>query len=194
MPSSLTAYFGTATDISATHGSLWNNSSNAVGVEDGSYSTSTTSGGSNTLTDILYFSDWQESVPGDATINGIVIAIYGHASVASNGNGSGNLGLLTSAVTQVGATKPNVITFPLSDSWMFAGGPSDEWGASLSSAVINRTSFGFGVQILNTTVNCEFLIDAAKMTVYFTPSGVLHVERPGVRIYTPDDRFLLEEC
>lgn len=181
MPSSGPAYFSTVVSQSAGN-TPWSNPANAEGAADGSYATETLSLSS---TDDLVFSHWSGSaIPSNATINGILVELYGHSNIPA-----GNAWLQTGP-TQIGSTRFGVVAFTGSDSWVSIGGSSSNWGASLTPAIVNSSSFGFACQFVNSAGSVS--VDTARMTIYYTLPGVGAVAE--VRVFMPDDQPILEQC
>lgn len=145
--STLTAYTGTGANVSPGSGNAWANPTNIQGAPDLAYSTGflNWSGSNRINTQYLQASNFGFAVPSVNSIQGIQVDITGHwtqttgtgkpfltAQLMTNGVAVGNIQSNT-----FGSTTDFTLTF---------GGPSDTWGTTLSSFLVNAANFQVQIQ------------------------------------------------
>ncbi len=155
---------GTAAQT-ATGGDVnWSNPNN-IKTSGASYATFTVVAVSST-SQLLQGTNFGFSIPGGATINGIVVSLYDSAEGSAADLAS--LSLLkagSAAGTPIGATAATgTLTF---------GSSSSLWGTTWTPAQINDSGFGFEIQAEGTNYYgpAGVVTNAWSITVYYTPSG-----------------------
>lgn len=135
-----------------------------VTVSDGKYAHSSNKGSLR----ILRVTQFGFSIPAGATINGVYVetqrkkVIYGgdispYGSLQLQNNGT-NLG-----------TAKSLTAWPSKEAWDNWGGTDDVWDASLTSEIINATTFGVDfVGVGVTSILAGAYVNCVKITVYYT--------------------------
>ena len=188
----------TVTDLTPGVGQPWTNPSYASAL-DASYATATSP--QNVSTNALYFLDYGFNIPATATITGarISLAAFVGATATStetsvklvyNGSVLGDTFAL--AYPMLTWTTPAVfLGYPfLTNTSMFANTTS-----ALNPSVVNDSSFGFRISIMNKDVTTRvFSVDYARIVIYYTDntdmlntyhetngnSSTIYHERPNV--------------
>lgn len=146
----------------------WDNPANA-GASDGSYATfSSTS--VYQYTGYLKGLDGHFSIPGDATITGIMVQIERHAD---NFNSvrfvDSSLVLFKNGVLAGDDKYDSGTLYPSDDTVATYGGPSDLWGITWNPADVNATDFGVGLAVfpLPPCFPSTVYVNTIQITVYF---------------------------
>lgn len=127
----------------------------------------------------LTFSAYGFSIPAGATINGITVAVVGHASRTtaldmSNANLCGSGVQLTKvAGTGVGTVDNTETTsWAITDSTFTLGSGASLWGTTWTPTEINASGFGVLVSIENKNASATTaFVDSVLITVTYTPGG-----------------------
>jgi len=121
-----------------------------------------------TVTDFVIATNFGFAIPGGVTIEGVVATLNWVGQNA--GTGVLSQAALYSSGAALGLTKyPNVSnTASAADTVM--GTSTDTWGAALTPAIINDSSFGFGVQVTakESGGSDRSFFDSFTLTVYYT--------------------------
>lgn len=148
-----------------------------ITAEDASSADALLGGGQ--LSQYIVGSNYGFSIPVGATMVGVQV----DAKMQSQGGGSpaaaaeSTIKLGTAAGTFVGNNKStSAFLPPAALTYVTYGGPTDMWGlttATLTVALINSANFRCGISITNTNglASVDPLIDAMRMTVFYTPAG-----------------------
>jgi hypothetical protein len=162
------SYFALTADSGSPGSSdAWNTPDKAESAPDGVYASNNdaTSG-----TTYLNFTQWQGSaIPDNATVVGITVAFFGHATGGTGSDGY-NLGLIHSGASLAGTShdKTLINLLAASDAWSAdQGSASDLWSATLTPAIVNDTTFGVQVRCTFGAGGFVASIDSARMTIYW---------------------------
>lgn len=139
---------------------------NAADFEYNNFQLRTTSGatGSPHLLDYVVASEFGFNVPTNAVITGAAVDLSWVAQSSTTAQVQ-NVSLYNVG-TAIGTTKnPNSEPATV-NSDMVLGGAADLWGASLTPAIVNSSSFGFGIQIFIQTV--RVFLNNFRVTIYYT--------------------------
>jgi len=134
--------------------------------------------GNDDITEVIGPNRFGFSIPDQATIDGIEVSIE-RRGVAVSGTPETRLILRKNDNSSV--SKIDTSSWPLSDSVLTLGGPSDLWGTTWTAADINGSSFGFRPQIQVRTRASDsgtFELDHVTVTVYFTHPVPLNSQGP----------------
>lgn len=155
----------------------WN--STTIRYDDGNFADTSSSINVGTITYMIYGYDYGFTIPGGATIDGIIV----QAEVTRRRDDhrdryvktyryrlvdAGGISLLGSDEYDDG----NVWVGDGSSEIKTAGGASDLWGATLTPADVNDSDFGVGIQAIGVNP-CSWsyaAVDYIKMTVYYSES------------------------
>jgi len=116
----------------------------------------------------LMLTDYDFSIPTTARIDGVVVDLTMGSTVSARtltvqlvvtGSPAGDA--LTSSATAANCGACGVVTLGASD---------DQWGNSLTPALVNRTDFG--IRIVSSTNAGTSYVDGAKITVYYTTQSI----------------------
>jgi hypothetical protein len=121
------------------------------------------------LTYVLKGKGYGFAVPSGSTIDGVFVRVntwYGAGTGASKMN---LCQLLDTSGAKVGTNKcSGLVTLTTNNTNVFTyGGPSDNWGNSLTSAWVNHSNFGVAVGDTATVDNSDVYVDYIEMTVYY---------------------------
>ncbi len=147
----------TGTNNSAAGDEPWVNPQN-VTIDDGGFATVSLS---SEVSNYLEVTDFDFSIPGDATIDGITATIFRE----STGTVTDSALRLLKAGTAVGENKATGVPWSPSEAQDIYGGAADKWGTTWSPSDIN--SSGFGVQIGAAGLG-DASIDTVSMAVSYT--------------------------
>lgn len=121
------------------------------------------------LTELLRASTFDFSIPGGATIDGVVAEFEKKADLEYTEDYECKI---LKQGTEQGDNKAKTgVDWPSSDTYVSYGGASDMWGVTLSPAEVNATNFG--VSISATYIGEEgeasiLEVDHVRITVYYT--------------------------
>jgi hypothetical protein len=141
-----------------------------IEVQDGIYSTVALP--ANISSGSLKGSNYGFSIPGAATISGIVVTVYRLKS--GSGYAQDLNVLLMKAGVPVSADKSSAPLWPLGASSISYGSSSDLWGVTWTPSDINNSGFGvlFRVDEVSGSNSITAGVDFIGITVYYTLSGL----------------------
>lgn len=143
---------GTLADDDAVGTLTWSNPGNAD-ANDASYATVSSEGIGAEITHYLRATNFGFSIPGAATIDGIVVEIDRNCSSDSSDNCEDSTVQLIQGGTIQGDNNADTGTpWPTSDAYASYGGLSDTWGLSWTAANINASNFGVALSVRLQTV------------------------------------------
>lgn len=129
-------------------------------------------------TNYLNFTNFGFSVPGTATVIGVVVTVRRSATVNVSFPGTGDAVdenvLLIKAGARSGSDYASPDLWPGSYADKVYGGPADMWGNTLTPANVNAATFGVSLRayitnyLANTETKVDVSIDAVGITVYYT--------------------------
>lgn len=117
----------------------------------------------------LVFSNFGFSIPGSATILGVVVS----AVLVSQNPTTGVLSqvALWQTGAQLGTAKSPATPFTNTLTPQSYGTASDQWGTTLTPAIVNDPTFGFAMAVNTSDVVRLFIGEPFQVTVYYTLSG-----------------------
>jgi len=131
-------------------------------------------------TDISYWlraTNFGFSIPGEATIDGIVAEFEKKASATGVYDFSAKI---VSAGFEQGDERKESGAWPTSDTYISHGGVADDWGILWYPALINSSNFGVSISVRNPVTEAVITasIDHVRITVYYTipPPDVIDVK------------------
>ena len=158
---------GTGADDATVGDLTWSNPSN-ITTSDGSHANTTAGAAANTH--YLKATNFGFSVPGGATIDGIVVEIERSYIEAVDTVAYDNEVKVVKSDGTIGTTnKAKVGNWPASDTYETYGGVSDLWGESWTAEDINDVDFG--TVLSGYRAGCNLLVDHIRITVYYTESS-----------------------
>jgi hypothetical protein len=154
---------------------VWNNPTNCLASDD-AYAVANLPAPDWTM--LLEATGFGFSIPGGATINGVLVEIERHCDSASVKDRE--VQLLLTGVQQGNDKADTVTTWPGTDAYAGYGGSSDTWGATLTPAIVNDSTFGVRLQAQSFGMNDAARVDHIRVTVWYTPgaAGGSGIERP----------------
>ena len=123
---------------------------------------------SGILTNYIVAHNFGLSIPAGMNINGISVDLNWLGQ--SNGTGVLSNVAIFYGGNVIGTVKsPNAVNTTIASDAVY-GGAFDSWGATLTSAMVNDTSFGFGVQITTVQVGStnRSFVNSMAITVYYS--------------------------
>jgi hypothetical protein len=158
-------------------GNNWINPSNASG-SDNQYASSYLPFSGGNVSAQLRATNFGFAVPTNATITGIVVTIEKNGTTNIQGVFDNWVSLLIGGSTS-GSNKANGNEWPTTDAVVNYGGASDLWGATLTPAIVNTSTFGVTLVAYNADQDNDNIaaVDNITMTIYYTIPIV-----PGVAI------------
>lgn len=158
---------GTFSSVDRSSTTNWNTPTGATASDDGYANVTLTS--LDEESDYLQATNFGFSIPGGATIDGIVVEVERHETISQINDAEFRI-LKGGSIT--GDNKPSAVEWPLSDTYQSYGGSSDLWGLSWTVADINASDFGTALAVTNsggstTTAN----VDHIRITVHYTPGA-----------------------
>lgn len=161
----------TGANVDNAGGNAWG-TPDTIDISDGTRSTVTVSG--TNATDYLRASEFSSfSVPGGATINGILVIVERSRAGGTTGEVVDvSLQLVDGTGTAVGDLKGYTTTnWPTTDTLQLYGDIGDDWGTALTSSDLNDTDFGVRITVSGAAggANRQGRIDQVRMVVYYTP-------------------------
>jgi hypothetical protein len=154
----------------ATTGTVaWATRSNA-NVSDDNYAVATL--GFNAESQFLRAEDFGFSIPGGATIDGVVVGVERSLTLAFTVTDS-IVRLYTGSF--VGSNKATGTTWPTSDTYEDHGGAADVWGATLTPAIVNASTFGVGVSCIASGLGADAQIDHIRITVFYSDTPIFPI-------------------
>ncbi len=182
----MTTATGTVSDTSGTSvgagAAQWANPSN-IYTSNNTYAVAASSGGTSTAstTGYIYALGNGFSIPSGATINGLKVNIEAKNELSGTGfrirSASSDIFLRHSSSdistnSPTGAVSTETWT-GTTDSTKTFGSSAASWGASLTPAIVNDSSFGVRLRAQNVNGTTQrFSIDSISITVYYTDSGI----------------------
>lgn len=136
--------------------------------------------GASQTSDLLAGTNCGFTIPTDATINGIVVAL---ADVSFIGN------VATLALTKDGSAQVGTAKSPGNGvGWVDYGSPTDLWGTTWTPAEWNATTAGGLLKAGDDISPIDSQIDAMRLTVYYTeapPPPAQTARTGGVQVVGP---------
>jgi hypothetical protein len=149
-----------------TTGQAWSNTSNAVSSNNSYASTTADIGGGS---DGLRCTNFGFSIPGGATIDGIIVEVERKCDLGAVIDSG--ISLVIGGIT-VGDDKSSADSWPTSDGTKVYGGSSDLWGDTWTDSEINDSGFGVQVGAIDQFAAGDIAsVDHVKITVHYTESG-----------------------
>ena len=155
-------------------GANWTNAVNAL-TSNTVYATFT-----GTTQQYLLLTNYGFAIPAGSTINGVQVSVKGMSSGGNPAARTIQVALTTDGSTVAGTAKTQQLA--ATDAAYTLGTTADVWGATLTQALVNGTSFGVMIRDNDTTSNGTFSIDVATITVTYT----LPNNAPSLSISQPD--------
>jgi len=118
------------------------------------------------------------AIPAGATINGVQASVRGLSSGSNNANRTIQVGLTTNGTALAGTAKTQILTATVANYAL--GTTSDVWGAALTAANVNASTFGVLIRDNDTTVSGIFSIDYVSLTITYT----LESTKPVITTFT----------
>ncbi len=121
----------------------------------------------------LLASDFGFTIPGNATIEGVMLDVERRAGMPTSIVDS--TVQLMDSTAYIGNNLASSVTWPINDAYVSYGGPTDTWGASLTPSDVNFSQFGIIFKAMNQSTSgaIQAYVDHVRMTVYYsTPSGM----------------------
>lgn len=145
----------------------WTNPGNIVS-DNGTYAVASF-GSPGNPSYYLAGSSFGHSIPGNAVITGVAMGIDIRRSGGAAGTSAIGKARLSNAGTLVGVEKsPNAGFSWTSDNLVWFGGPFDTWGASLTPAQINASTFQAAIQATRTTASSrDHEVDYILLKVWY---------------------------
>lgn len=140
----------------------------------------------NDQTGALRCSNFGFAIPADAVIDGIVVEVEQRRFAGAARDHQ--VQLFSSPGTGIGDNKATATAWPGTATIATYGGAADPWGASLTPAIVNASTFGVQVKAFATAANTDVGIDFVRMTVHYTPAaspGEASTITVGVALTTP---------
>jgi hypothetical protein len=163
-------------------GLAWTSPGNITASDDARASVTVTSGGLNS--DRLMATAFGFTIPGGATINGVVVEIEHRADLSPGVSIiDGPVRLLKGGVVSgTDQSSSTAWTTGLSDETFTYGSSSDLWGLALAETDVNASSFGVSMQAKCTggAGSTAAYVDAIRITVYYTAAAPAPVHPPPV--------------
>jgi hypothetical protein len=143
----------------------WSNVSNA-GSSNDQYAT--VGLGVNKTSHYIRGTNYGFTIPAGANIDGVVVGVERKSS-STPGTHDASCRLYTGSF--VGSERATATAWPTTDAYEDHGGPTDVWGVALTDAIVNASTFGFGIAVFGSLITAS--IDHARITVYYTvaPAG-----------------------
>lgn len=160
---------GTGANDASVGSRAWNNPSNIVS------SNNTRAFAANANTQYLKATNFGFSIPGGATIDGIVVEIERYCTDSASNNAKDlEVKIVKGGSIQSTNRADLASNWPLSDAYATYGSSTDLWGTTWTDSDINSSSFGVVIRadIVNFgkgTVLAE--VDHVRITVYYTTGG-----------------------
>ena len=155
----------------------WTNPSN-VATSNNTYAVSGSIANSAT-TGFLTCTSNGFSIPSGATIDGLELTVEGKNQISANGfqlrpqSGEARIwysGAAIGSATPAGI--PNQSWTTNSDQTKTFGSSTNLWGATLTDAIVNDSSFGVRVRFFNANASSQtFSVDLIAITIYYTTSA-----------------------
>lgn len=140
-----------------------------AGVDDGNYTTATVTT-IDEVSEYLKCTNFGFTVPGGATIDGIVVEIDRKCDVAS---AFSDVSIkIVKGGTISGTDQSTGAFWPTSDTIATFGSSSNKWGLSWSASDINSSGFGVAINGMDNSVGSEVArLDFVRITVHYTSSN-----------------------
>ena len=129
--------------------------------------------GGGTITDFVIPKNFGLAIPANVTIDGIQIDLNWVGQNAGTGTLSG--AALYYLGSPIGTIKAPGVPNQATSTDTLVGGNTDTWGAALTPAILNDTTFGFGVQITTAIVggSDRSFFNYFKITVFYSTQDAL---------------------
>lgn len=167
---------GTAADSTDGGTGTWINPNN-IKVNDSSYATCELSGPSNqsNTTHYLQATNFGFTIPGGATINGILVEWIRNASQLSGTSNprDKNSYIIKGGTQQTTQDKASASVWGSSDATASYGNSSDLWGLSWASSDINSSGFGASLRAQRDAAKSDviFNVNFCRITVTYTAAA-----------------------
>ena len=156
-------------------GVSWSKASQALTQDNRNASVSISSKGTGAHSNYLVLTEFVFNIPFNAAITGVKVDIdrsAGTPNVIADyrvilfDDSSGKHIPLGSNKANTGVFWPTTDT----NSYVVYGGPNDKWGANLTPAVVNKSTFGIGIaaQRKTTSGTAKAIVDHVQATVYYS--------------------------
>lgn len=166
-------YPGSATTVSSGSESAndWLNATN-VAADDGSEAQITAATyDANDISFRIQAFNFGFTIPSGATIDGVVVEIDRRCFAGSARDFRVQL-RKTGSATGVGDNKADTVNnWPGTSTVKSYGGAADGWGAGLSQADVNDSTFGVLLSVSATANNTDIGVDFIRVTVHYTEAG-----------------------
>ena len=160
----------------AAAGTNWTNPTFAL-ASDGSYAVY-----NNTAQNYLSLTGLGASIPNGATIAGIIVAVEGNGTSATAADRLIHVGLTTDGTTLAGVLKSTTLN-QTTDTTISLGTNTDLWGATLTEALVEGSTFGVLIRDADTT-GAALNIDYVTVTVYYSSTSTLDASVGYSYVYT----------
>lgn len=125
----------------------------------------------------LKVTDFDFTIPGGSTIDGVEVAIERNQTDDSSAGSDLAVYLVIGGDDETGDNKAIGSTWSESPTTAFYGGSADTWSRSgaLTSTSVNATDFGVEISVINPNfdiIDTIFQIDYIQITVYYTAGSV----------------------
>src|SRR6185369_762749 len=107
------------------------------------------------------------TVPAGSTINGVQVSVTGFNSNATATNRQIRVGLTLNGTALTG-TEKTAQTLPTANGTIVLGSTSDPWGATLTQANVNASTFGVLIRDNDINIGGTFNIDYVSVTITYT--------------------------
>lgn len=140
-----------------------------VGADDGAEATITAATyDANDISFRLKAQNFGFTIPGGATIDGIVVEIEKRDAAIGNAVDE-RVQLLDAAGALVGDNKADTVTgWPTAATIISYGGAADLWNAAPTPAMVNDPDFGVVLSAKATAANTDIFVDFVRVTVHYT--------------------------
>lgn len=123
----------------------------------------------NDQTAALRCSTFGFGIPSDATIDGVIVEVEQRRFAGAARDHQ--VQLFSSPGTLIGNNKATATAWPATATIASYGGAADAWGASLTPAIVNASTFGVSVKAFATSANTDVGIDFVRLTIHYTPAA-----------------------
>ena len=155
--------------VSPENANAWTTPANA-GADDGATASITAATyDAGDISDRLVTSAYSFTVPGTATIDGVVVEIErNNAAGAASDN---RVQLLDETGGIAGNNNADLATdWPATLSVVTYGSATTTWGLALTPAIVNDPDFGVCLSAQADAANTDIAVDFIRMTVHYTPA------------------------
>jgi len=161
-----------ATPPTTASGTNWGTPANVL-TQDATYTTFTGTSGT-----YLQITGFGFAIPAGSTINGVQATVWGTSSGSNATNRTIRVNLTTNGTAAAGTNKTQALT--TSNASYALGTTSDLWGATLTPANVNTSTFGVLIRDNDTTSSGTFSMDYVSLTITYT----LEANKPTITTFT----------